>query len=137
MEGAMVTLSLGSRLAAIREGMTVRAFQVEDATLFVDDAQAASTLRELLSHGPDEAYLLPRRMEALGIDPDEVARIEPALFTDMHARCTFCECPGPCAWDLAGDMDEAWRDGPDGWQAYCPNAEPLLALCEIPWFRPE
>ena len=71
------------------------------------------------------------------VDPDEVARIEPALFTDMHARCTFCECPGPCAWDLAGDMDEAWRDGPDGWQAYCPNAEPLLALCEIPWFRPE
>ena len=119
----MVTFSLGS-------------FKAEDATLYVDDAQAASTLRELISHGPDEAYLLPRRMTALGIDPDEVARIEPALFTDLHARCTLCECPGRCAWDLAGDLDEAWQDGPDDWQAYCPNAKPLLALCEMPWFRP-
>jgi len=130
-------LSLGSRLTPIREILEARAFQSEDATLYVDDARAACELRELISHGPDEAYLLPRRMTALGIDPDEVARIEPALFRDLHARCTLCDNPGACAWDLAGDVDEAWKDGPDAWRGYCPNVELLLALCEVPWFRPD
>ena len=133
----MARFSFGSRLTPVREILAAKAFQAENATRYVDEVGAASALRELINHGPDEAYLMPRRMMALGIDPDEVARVEPAVFHDLHARCTLCDSPGRCAWDLAGDMDEAWKDDPDAWHAYCPNVELLLALCEIPWFRPE
>lgn len=107
----------------------------EDASASLEDLRAASELRALVSHGPDEVYLLLRRMAALGIDPDELARIEPAVFRNLHSRCTTCESHGRCAWDLADDLDPLWKGPPDGWQGYCPNVAELRALLEMPWFR--
>jgi hypothetical protein len=108
----------------------------EDMGIAVLDLRAASDIRALAAHGPDEATLLPRRMAALGLDPDEVARLEPRVFRSLYWRCTLCQDPGQCARDLADDYPVAplphWRQD---WQDYCPNAATLNWLEEMPWFR--
>jgi hypothetical protein len=101
------------------------------------DLQAAAEFRALVSQGPDEAYLLPRRMAVLGLSPDEIARLEPCVFCELQWRCTLCEEQGRCAGDLADDFaDPVWQDWHDEWDTYCPNAVTLRALGELPWFRP-
>jgi hypothetical protein len=97
------------------------------------DLDAALALRELARRGPDEACLLPRRLVELGIDPDEIARLEPALFRELHWRCTLCDSKGECAVDLAGDA-AGWAERIDAWHGYCPNAATLRRLGEIPWY---
>src|SRR5215469_12085251 len=51
----------------------------EEVGTFTADLDAALALRALARRGPDEASLLPRRLAALGLDPDEIARLEPTL----------------------------------------------------------
>jgi hypothetical protein len=118
-----------------RKSRVLRVPAADDPVAFVEDLRAASELRVLISHGPDEAYLLPHRMAALGIDPDELARLEPVVFQNLHSRCTACESQGRCAWDLADDLNPSWKEPPDGWQGYCPNVAELSAILEMPWFR--
>lgn len=105
----------------------------EDVGGFATDLDAALALRALARRGPDEACLLPRRIVELGLDPDEIARLEPALFRELHWRCTMCESKGECAVDLAGDAVE-WTDRNEAWCGYCPNSGPLRLLGEIPWY---
>jgi hypothetical protein len=105
----------------------------EDVVGFAADLDAALALRTLARRGPDEACLLPRRLTALDLDPDEIARLEPAMFRELHWRCTVCDSKGECAVDLAGDAP-ASPDRTDDWHAYCPNAATLRILGEIPWF---
>lgn len=83
-----------------------------------------------LSHCPDEAYLLPRRMEVLRLDPGEIAEIEPSLFAQLHHACLLCESQGPCAFDLGDEFDENSVD----WYDYCPNAATLRMLAALPGF---
>jgi hypothetical protein len=106
----------------------------EDVGLVAADLDAALALRALARRGPDEACLLPRRLTALGLDPDEIARLEPAVFRGLYWRCTMCESKGECAVDLAGDVGHpAWPDRSDAWRSYCPNAATFRALGDIPW----
>jgi hypothetical protein len=73
--------------------------------------------------------LLSRRMLALRLDQDEIARLEPVMFGELQWRCLFCEEREECEAGLADDFaDVAWR-------AYCPNAAMLTALGELAWFR--
>jgi hypothetical protein len=102
----------------------------EDVGAFTADLDAALALRALARRGPDEASLLPRRLADLGLDPDEIARLEPALFRDLHWRCTLCDSKGACAVDLAGDA-VVGPDRNDAWHDYCPNAAALRLLGEI------
>jgi hypothetical protein len=68
------------------------------------------------------ADLLPRRMQALGLDPNTVAGAEPVAFGEVLQYCAACESYDRCEWDLRQDPgDPAWRD-------YCPNAARLSAL---------
>ena len=109
----------------------------EDMGLSDADFGAVANLRALARRGPDEATLLPRRMAVLGLEPEEVARLEPRVFRTLYWRCTSCESQGRCAWDLADDFPvSAPPDRAHDWQDYCPNAETLVALGETPWFRP-
>jgi Family of unknown function (DUF6455) len=88
---------------------------------------SGSELRKLASHGPESADSLLRRMAALDLDQNEVARTERATFQDLQRVCTMCECHKRCARDLARDPhDPAWKD-------YCPNAQTLTALSALPW----
>ena len=104
----------------------------EEVGTFTADLDAALALRALARRGPDEASLLPRRLAALGLDPDEIARLEPTLFRELHWHCTMCESKGRCAVDLAGDA--IWGEQRDAWHDYCPNATTLRLLGEIPWY---
>ena len=102
---------------------------------FAADLDAALALRALAQRGPDEACLLPRRLAALGLDPDEIARLEPAVFRELHWRCTMCDSKGEYTLDLAGDAaPPAWPDRTDDWRDFCPNAVTLRTLGEIPWY---
>lgn len=108
----------------------------DDAGLLALDLAAAADLRALARHGPEEANLLPRRMAALGLDPDDVARLEPRVFRQLCWHCLLCESQGRCAWRLADDFAAPeWPDRPDDWRDYCPNAAALTTLSELPWFR--
>jgi hypothetical protein len=104
----------------------------EDVGAFVADIDAALDLRALARRGPDEASLLPRRLVELGLDPDEIARLEPALVRELHWHCTMCDSKGECSVDLAGDA-ATWADRIDAWHGYCRNAATLRLLGEIPW----
>ena len=84
-------------------------------------------LRTLASKGPELAELLLRRMAALDLDQDEVARIEPQVFHDLQRVCTMCESHGRCMRDLRRDAaDPAWKN-------YCPNVDTLMDLDSLPW----
>jgi hypothetical protein len=105
----------------------------EDPGGFAADLDAALDLRALARRGPEEANLLPRRLAELGLDPDEIARLEPVLFRELHWHCTMCDSKGECSVDLAGDAP-TWPERSDAWHGYCRNAEALRLLGEIPWF---
>jgi Family of unknown function (DUF6455) len=72
------------------------------------------------------AQLLPRRLAALELDRDKLARGKPLTVRELVERCTTCESPEQCAWDLREDPANP------AWQAYCPNAAILMALAKRP-----
>ena len=63
----------------------------------------------------DTDLLLYHRLAQAGIDPDFVAKFEPALMEDMAQSCGHCGYTGRCARDLNED------DGNDQVAGYCPN----------------
>jgi len=73
----------------------------------------------------ERSQLLPRRMAALELDFDRLARVEPSTVRELVERCTTCATPEQCEWDL--------RQNPTNpaWQAYCPNAARLMALAQV------
>ena len=82
-------------------------------------------LRWIARYSPDPAALLERRMEALCLDPNEVAHTEPLTFRELQRHCAKCERRGRCALDLADRFsDPAWQN----WEDYCPNAATLKML---------
>ncbi len=83
---------------------------------------SASDLRALATHCTGAADLLDRRLEALGVNGEELAHTAPSELRDMQRLCTMCESKGRCARDLAADpSDPVWRQ-------YCPNHETLMEL---------
>jgi hypothetical protein len=82
-------------------------------------------LRWVSSYSPDPISLLERRMEALSLNPAEVAHIEPITVRELQQRCVKCEKSGQCALDLADEFaDPGWQS----WRDYCPNAATLSML---------
>ena len=76
-------------------------------------------LAALVARGPDAAAELPRLMQALSLDADEIRKIHAALMRDMSLTCSGCTAAVRCRDDL--DMGRA--AGHFG--EYCPNAETL------------
>lgn len=73
--------------------------------------------------------ILMRRMLALDLDPDAVARTEPQLIRDLAQRCARCPSRDRCRQDLErGGADPAW-------ESYCPAAILLDALTEMWWLH--
>jgi hypothetical protein len=73
--------------------------------------------------------LLSRRILALQLDKDEIARIEPVTFSELQRLCALCESREQCEVDLADDFADV------AWHAYCPNAAMVNVLGELPWFH--
>ena len=86
----------------------------------------AAQLRWVSSDAPDPVGLLERRMEALSLDPTEVAGMEsPCSVRELQQRCARCTMRGRCALDLADKFaDPGWLY----WRSYCPNAATLSML---------
>jgi len=74
--------------------------------------------------------LLLMRMEALQLEPGEVRRIEPSVFSDLAKACATCASKNRCESDLAYESaGTVTRD----WENYCPNAAILNAMTALPW----
>ena len=85
----------------------------------------AAQLRWVSGYSPDPISLLERRMEALSLNPDEIAHIEPLTVRELRHRCVKCDKRGQCALDLADEFaDPGWQS----WRDYCPNAATLTML---------
>jgi hypothetical protein len=80
-------------------------------------------LRALAGKWPDSSReLLTRRLQALALDPAELARKEPATARDLAVHCTLCADQTRCRDDLDHNRaDPAWR-------GYCVNTVTLTAL---------
>jgi hypothetical protein len=76
---------------------------------------------------PIESALLSRRMVALGLDADTVARFDPDTFGSLRRLCATCKYRERCQWDLTQDHTNP------AWQEYCPNCATLRALQTLPW----
>ncbi len=63
----------------------------------------------------ERAQLLPRRMAALDLNADKLAGVKPSTVRELVERCTACESPEQCEWDLRQDAANL------AWQAYCPS----------------
>jgi hypothetical protein len=64
-------------------------------------------------------------MEALSVNPVEVAHIAPLKVRELQHRCVMCAKRERCALDLADKFaDPDWRY----WRDYCPNAATLTSL---------
>ena len=71
--------------------------------------------------------LLDCRMAMLGLDPDEIERVEYGIFDEIRRRCMSCGYREACAVDLKRDPNNPV------WETYCPNSEALIALAQVPW----
>jgi hypothetical protein len=92
-----------------------------------DAAVSVNELRQLSGHGPESADLLPQRMAALDLDPEEVRQVEPQVFRDLQRVCTMCKSHKRCIADLTHDVQNpVWKD-------YCPNVQTLTSLDALPW----
>ncbi|MBI3435520.1 MAG: hypothetical protein HY056_10650 [Proteobacteria bacterium] len=94
----------------------------EVARIARDLGVSTSELRALARQGPDAAALLPRMLDALGIDAKAIARDEPGVMHDLQRLCGQCARKVECANDLAGG------GAADNYRAYCPNAPTIEAL---------
>lgn len=82
----------------------------------------ASELRALAAKGPGAADLLEKMLVALGVDPQSLAKTNPAVMRDLQRLCIVCSKKGRCEHQLAdGTVAEHFHE-------FCPNAFTLDAL---------
>ncbi len=71
---------------------------------------------------PHAADLLVKMLTALSVDPETLARSDPATMRDLQRLCTSCDQKGRCAHELAEGT------AAEHFQSFCPNAFTLDAL---------
>ena len=79
-------------------------------------------LNELVRQGPHAADELPKLLKALGIEGDDLARIEPVMLHDMERVCALCGKKRECDRDLAAGTSA------EHYQEYCLNAPAIEQL---------
>jgi len=73
-------------------------------------------LTELVHQGPRATAELPKLLAALGIDHDDLARIQPVVWRDMERVCALCQDKRRCDRDLAAGT------AAKHYEEYCLNA---------------
>jgi hypothetical protein len=82
-------------------------------------------LRALASKGPGAADLLEKMLIALCVDPEALAKANPAVMRDLQRLCITCSHKGRCEHELAqGTAGEHYHE-------FCPNAFTLDALFQV------
>jgi hypothetical protein len=85
---------------------------------------AVSDLRGLAAKGPGAVDALQKMLLALSVDPQALAKADPAVMRDLQRICIVCSQKGRCRHELAeGTSAENFRE-------FCPNAYTLEA-----WFK--
>lgn len=94
----------------------------EAAHIAADVGLSVADLKRAELMGEHAADPMVQRLAAMGLNPDEVARVEPAVFHDLQRVCSFCDEKRQCQHELRRD--------PDGtaWKTYCPNMPTFEAL---------
>jgi transcriptional regulator with XRE-family HTH domain len=62
---------------------------------------SSADLEALVRQGPHAADELPKMLQALGVDQDDLARTEPLVLRDMERVCSLCNHKRQCDRDLA------------------------------------
>jgi hypothetical protein len=95
---------------------------VETAQIAADVGLSVSDLVRVDQMGPHAADPMVHRLASMGLSPEDVARVEPAVFHDLQRVCSFCDEKRQCQHELRRD--------PDGteWKTYCPNMPTFEAL---------
>jgi hypothetical protein len=88
-------------------------------------------LARLMTSSAEDALLLGRMMDALGIDAEGLARELPQVMRDLERVCASCDSKQQCRHDL--DSGEAAAN----WTGYCPNRATLSALQAVTVSRAE
>jgi hypothetical protein len=87
-----------------------------------DLGMPAAELRALASKGPQAADLLEKLLIALCVDPETLAKTNPATMRDLQRLCIACNHKSRCQHELAqGTAAEHFHD-------FCPNAFTIDAL---------
>jgi hypothetical protein len=82
----------------------------------------ASELRGLAAKGPGAAAMLEKMLIALRVDPQALAKTNPAVMRDLQRLCVVCSQKGRCEHELAkGTAAKHFHE-------FCPNAFTLDAL---------
>jgi hypothetical protein len=110
--------------AGVRAGrVELNNFDPDERDRVARDVGADSAaLQALAGKWPERTDLLSRRIEALKLDADEIARLHPPVANDLKKLCWMCASKRRCERDLATDPDNPI------WREYCPNATTLTAL---------
>ena len=127
----MATTALESRRSPIKAfsdwcrrlfGTPLTLDEAETAQIAADVGLSVSDLKRVEQMGPHAADPMVQRLASMGMDPDEVAQVEPAVFHDLQRVCSFCDEKRQCQYELRRD--------PDGteWKTYCPNMPTFEAL---------
>ena len=81
-----------------------------------------SELRAISAKVPGSAELLSKMLTALRVDPEALAKSDPAVMRDLQRLCVSCGQKGRCQHELAkGTAAEHFHE-------FCPNAFTLDAL---------
>lgn len=81
-------------------------------------------LERLVAAGPEASVEIGSMMAALGIESLKAEADFPHLMNDLQATCAQCNAKRACRQALADG------NAPERMQAFCPNADELLALAE-------
>ncbi len=87
-----------------------------------DFGVSADDLNEMVRRGPHAADELPQMIEALGLDPDAIARTHALVMYDMERVCAQCKHKQRCREDLEEGTTL------QGYDEYCGNALTLESL---------
>jgi len=115
------TLQIYRRTHALRDEMRSLA-PGELEHIMRDLGMGPGDVDQLMAGHPGPTRLLPRRLQAMGLDSEYLQYAEPPLYRDLQATCSKCRSWCRCERDLArGDPEAGLRD-------YCLNAHTIDAL---------
>lgn len=108
-----------------RELSEIRRMNRTDFDMIAQDLRVSPyDLDKLVEAGPHSADEMPKMLEALGIDLEDLVRTKPLLVRDMERVCALCRDKAQCHSDFAaGTAAEHYKE-------YCPNAPTIEALGE-------
>ena len=94
-----------------------------EATKIASDVGVTLPELETIRHkGAAAAYPMYRRLDALGLDAEQIARQEPGVLNDLQRVCSLCAEKRQCMHELKLDPNDTH------WQDYCPNMPTFEAL---------